>query len=360
MAPTVISKTNKRPDMISSSSSLNGNVNVALPAEDMEMSSDSDDDEIGPDGTKGRSIAMMFDRSLVGDRNGLKTAIIKAVYENQIHLHARKGESFDQLATTLGKNPDFKPYNLHGRKLQKSFNKIARDIKDCILAGNDPTRWGKEEPEFFALARKIFDEARRAGIRAFDEKLKSKSIEDRMITSDEKLEENKRKMKKRDFNTFIAEGSSSSVNGDQNSVTNSALATLSRSYQGDFADWTKTLEDYLNLKLQEIRVNLDRAQVKLTRDELEAGLNKAVEQLASNGITSIDELLNQAAVSEPGKMKIYQCGFNANDSVLIFLLTYSDAIAKDAHPITSIREQFDNITARDASVLYSFVGRTTK
>ena len=344
--------------------------------------SDNDMDPNDLDGAN-KGAAMMFDRSLVGDRNGLKTSILRAVYENQIHLQARKGEAFDHLAAALQKQPEFKSYHVHGRKLQKSFNKIARDIKDCIVAGNEPTRWGKEEPEFFTLARKIFEEARRAGIRAFDEKLKSKTMEDRIIDAD-RTEDGKRK-RKRDFNTVMAESSGSAgvgaaahhlLAGHATALSSSAgIATnpmiaasmamnSSSAMMGPLnggGDWMKALDDYFNAKLQEIRdAHAQNIGAKLTKAELEIALSKAVEQLAANGAKTIADLLNQAGISEQAKTKIYECGFNGDDDVLVFLLTYSDAIAKNAHPITSLREQFDNITARDASVLYSFIGKATK
>lgn len=345
--------------------------------------SDGDMDPNDLDGAGGKGAAMMFDRSLVGDRNGLKTSILRAVYENQIHLQARKGEAFDHLAAALQKLPEFKSYHVHGRKLQKSFNKIARDIKDCIVAGNEPTRWGKEEPEFFTLARKIFEEARRAGIRAFDEKLKSKSMEDRII--DDRNDDGKRNKRKRDFNTVMAEssGTSAATNhhllaghatalsssaglGGQLMAANMAMnvaaaAAMGNPLNGGGGDWMKALDDYFTAKLQEIRdAHAQNIGAKLTKAELEIALSKAVEQLAANGAKTISDLLNQAGISEQAKTKIYECGFNGNDDVLVFLLTYSDAIAKNAHPITSLREQFDNITARDASVLYSFIGKATK
>lgn len=362
-------------------------VNAGMMANDGDYSdSDGEMDPNDLDGGAGKGAAMMFDRSLVGDRNGLKTSILRAVYENQIHLQARKGEAFDHLAAALQKLPEFKSYHVHGRKLQKSFNKIARDIKDCIVAGNEPTRWGKEEPEFFTIARKIFEEARRAGIRAFDEKLKSKSMEDRII--DDRGDDGKRK-RKRDFNTVMAESSGSAGAGGAGAhhllaghatalsssaglagnpmmaagmaMNSSAAAGMGPLAGGSGGDWMKALDDYFHAKLQEIRdAHAQNIGAKLTKAELEIALSKAVEQLAANGAKTISDLLNQAGISEQAKSKIYECGFNGDDEVLVFLLTYSDAIAKNAHPITSLREQFDNITARDASVLYSFIGKATK
>ena len=321
--------------------------------------SDSSDDEgLGRD----RSSAMVFDRSLVGDRNGLKTAILRSVYENQIHLQARKGEAFDNLAERLSQTEEFKQYKVHGRKLQKSFNKIARDIKDCIVAGNEPSRWGKEEPEFFRVARKIFDEARRAGIRAFDEKLKSKTIEDRLHEGENKSstgsnvndDHNRKKAKKRDFEAagLAAQSSSNPIMGMGMFDPNSG-------------EWTRIVEEYLDQKLESIKAeissNLASKNNKIPRTELEAGIHRSVEQLASIGIKSIHDILIQAGVSDAGRAKITEnCGFQANDEVSIFLLSYTDAISKDTHPVSGIREQFDNISARDASVLYSFIGKVTK
>lgn len=306
--------------------------------------SDSSDEEHGLDlktPTKDRSNAMVFDRTLVGDRNGLKTSIIKAVYENQIHLQARKGEAFDVLAEKLSQTDEFRHYRLHGRKLQKSFNKIARDIKDCIVAGNEPSRWGKEEPEFFKIAKKIFDEARRAGIRAFDEKLKSKSIEDRLI---EGGDESAKKRKKREFDGVLG--------GDDQAYQQAPLL--------EAAEWTKAVDEYVYQKLQALR-NADPPIVKLTKDELEVQLRQAVDQLHAVNVITINDLLTQSGVSAAGKQKITEnCGFSGEDDVMIFLLTYSDAIAKDAHPVSSIREQFDNLSSRDASVLYNFIGKMTK
>lgn len=46
----------------------------------------SDDDDLNNTTNDSRSAAMMFDRSLVGDRNGMKTTILRAVYGE--HLYA--------------------------------------------------------------------------------------------------------------------------------------------------------------------------------------------------------------------------------------------------------------------------------
>lgn len=311
-------------------------------------SDSSDDDQQLHDmktPSKDRSNAMVFDRTLVGDRNGLKTSIIKAVFENQIHLQARKGEAFDLLAEKLSQTDEFRHYRLHGRKLQKSFNKIARDIKDCIVAGNEPSRWGKEEPEFFKVAKKIFDEARRAGIRAFDEKLKSKSMEDRLT---ECGDESAKKRKKRDYEMSMGVVPTD----DQVGYPQAPLL--------EAAEWTKAVDEYVFQKLQALR-NAEPPVVKLTKDELEMQLRQAVDQLHAVNVITINDLITQAGVSGAGKQKITEnCGFSGNDDVMIFLLTYSDAIAKDAHPVSSIRDQFDNLSSRDASVLYNFIGKMTK
>lgn len=295
-----------------------------------------------------RSNAMVFDRSLVGDRNGLKTAILKSVYDNQIHLQARKGEAFDTLAERLAQTEEFKHFRVHGRKLQKSFNKIARDIKDCIVAGNEPSRWGKEEPEFFKIARKIFDEARRAGIRAFDEKLKSKSIEDRLIEGDKlglSSDEASKKRKKRDLDTALGHTFPPNPPVFDPSV-----------------DWVRMFDEYLENKLESIKSELATVRPnKIPRTELEAGILRSGEQLNAIGIKSINDLLIQSGISDQGRQKITEnCGFQPNDDISIFLLSYTDAISKDIHPVSGIREQFDNITARDASTLYSYIGKVTK
>jgi hypothetical protein len=332
-----------------------------------------------------RSNAMVFDRSLVGDRNGLKTAILKAVYDNQIHLQARKGEAFDSLAERLGQTEEFKQYHLHGRKLQKSFNKIARDIKDCIVAGNEPSRWGKEEPEFFKIARKIFDEARRAGIRAFDEKLKSKSIEDRLneggnegnklsglssSAAAEFLE--KKKRQKRDLETamgVVGGGGSGGSDGGQGSSSYSPnVAGIPHPSSVGFdptIDWVRMFDEYLENKLdsikQELANTITNRPSKIPRSELEAGILRSTEQLNQIGIKSIHDLLIQAGLSDQGRAKITEnCGFQPNDDISIFLLSYTDAISKDIHPVSGIRDQFDNLSARDASALYSYIGKVTK
>jgi hypothetical protein len=273
---------------------------------------------------------------------------LKAVYDNQIHLQARKGEAFDSLAERLSQTEEFKQFRVHGRKLQKSFNKIARDIKDCIVAGNEPSRWGKEEPEFFKIARKIFEEARRAGIRAFDEKLKSKTIEDRLNEGDKlvSVEEANKKKKKRDLETALGHSySQSSQVFDPN------------------VDWTRLFDEYLENKLDAIKAEIASVSRpnKIPRTELEAGIMRSTEQLHGIGIKSINDLLVQAGISEQGRQKITEnCGFQANDDISIFLLSYTDAISKDSHPVSGIREQFDNINARDASTLYSYIGKVTK
>ena len=328
--------------------------NANIPVHDgsntgMDHDSDASSDEQMLGGSRERSIAMVFDRSLVGDRNGLKTAILKSVYENQIHLQARKGEAFDSLAERLGQTEEFKGFNLHGRKLQKSFNKIARDIKDCIVAGNEPTRWGKEEPEFFSIARKIFEEARRAGIRAFDEKLKSKSIEDRLQDGGDKLsnlEELNKKRKKRDLETAM--GSSYTQNPHV--------------YEPP-VDWVRLFDEYLENKMENIKAELVNAvnRSKVPRAELEAGILRSAEQLNNMGIKSIHDLLLQSGISDQGRQKITEnCGFQLNDDISIFLLSYTDAISKDTHPVSAIRDQFDQLSSRDAATLYSYIGKVTK
>lgn len=115
---------------------VSGTVSNALPAGHAENRDSSDDEG----GKKTRSTAMVYDRSLVSDRNGIKTIILRSVYEAQVHLQTRKGESFDALAQQLAQLDEFKPYNLNGRKLQKTFNKLARDIKDAIVSGNEPSQ----------------------------------------------------------------------------------------------------------------------------------------------------------------------------------------------------------------------------
>lgn len=262
-------------------------------------------------------------------------------------MQARKGEAFDSLAERLSQTEEFKQFRVHGRKLQKSFNKIARDIKDCIVAGNEPSRWGKEEPEFFKIARKIFEEARRAGIRAFDEKLKSKTIEDRLNEGDKLVinDDASKKKKKRDIETALGHSYQSSQVFEQP------------------VDWTRLFDEYLESKLETIKSELLSSvrSNKIPRAELESGILRSSEHLHSMGIKSINDLLAQAGVSEQGRQKITEnCGFQPNDDISIFLLSYTDAISKDIHPVSGIREQFDNINARDASTLYSYIGKVTK
>lgn len=66
--------------------------------------------------------------------------IANVVKESQVHLQSRKGEAFDALAGQLAQLDEFKPFELYGRKLQKAFNRIARDIRDAIDSGNEPAK----------------------------------------------------------------------------------------------------------------------------------------------------------------------------------------------------------------------------
>jgi hypothetical protein len=349
---------------------------VDLKDEERGLASSSDEDRDNKHG--GRSTAMMFDRSLVGDRNNLKTLILKAVYENQIHLQTRKGDAFDQLAQTLGLRDEFKPYKLHGRKLQKSFNKIARDIKDCIIQENEPSRWGKEEPEFFVIARKIFEEAKKAGIRAFDEKLKSKSIADRLGESSH--DEEAKKKRKRDFytvpgvngngvgpggvpNNMVAMFTDINSNGMNNGMNTNPNATGGganiKYVRFDDPDFIKYLDEFMDAKLLAFQQNHFRIHSR----ELEMSLLPILDRLVNvYNIHTIGSLLDHAQLSEIGKQKIFDATmFRYNDDVKLFLLFYCDVIMRGPQAVHHIQEACNHeLSARDASLLYAFIEDTTK
>jgi hypothetical protein len=313
----------------------------AIPRQNRE--SDSDEEVLGR--TSGRSTAMMFDRSLVSDRNNLKTLILKAVYEHQIHLQSRKGEAFDQLAIALAQTDEFKLYRIHGRKLQKSFNKIARDIKDAIVREDEPSRWGKEEPEFFVIARKIFDEARRAGIRAFDEKLKSKSERG---DGDSDNDGSAKKKKRRD----------SSFGGGGRDHGGSAMPKFPRLEDAEFA---KSIEDYINARfmaLQQHQIPIPR----LHSAEIEAALMPALERLVGTyNISTLQNLFDQAQITENGRVRLCNAtGFAPQDDIKVFLIAYCDLMMSGGEPVTLIRKQFGELQYKDAAQLYGFIDEATR
>lgn len=382
---------------------------MITPGSKLGMDGESSSDDEGPSGHHGgggRSTAMMFDRSLVGDRNNLKTLIIRAVYENQIHLQTRKGDAFDQLAQSLGMREEFKPYKLHGRKLQKSFNKIARDIKDCILQENEPSRWGKEEPEFFVVARKIFEEARRAGIRAFDEKLKSKSIADRLGEDGSAAGDESAKKRKKREHSYGGGGvgrdsmggnmmgvqmplgvgftggnhsnaslpmyphdhvavAASANNGGGASPSNNPAGKYLRIAASDVTsnasdlvhlnpEFMKLIEDFINAKFQ----LLQQAQLRLNSHEIEASLAHVLDKFVNvYNLRTVGALLDAAGLSDFTKGKIYETThFNYDDNVKLFLVQYCDVMMRSPQAIRNIQEAFGGeIPPRDAAVLYTFI-----
>lgn len=307
---------------------------------------DSDSEDDGVARTSGRSTAMMFDRSLVSDRNNLKTLILKSVYENQIHLQSRKGEAFDQLANQLALTDEFKLYRLHGRKLQKSFNKIARDIKDAIVREEEPSRWGKEEPEFFVIARKIFDEARRAGIRAFDEKLKSKSERGE---GDSDNDGSAKKKKRHD----------SSFGGGLSAYDQSPV--VPKFPRLEDAEFAKSIEDYINARfmaLQQHQIPIPR----LHSAEIEAALMPALERLVGTyNIATLQNLFDQAQITENGRARLCNAtGFAPLDDIKVFLIAYCDMMMSGGEPVSLIRKQFGDLQYKDAAQLYGFIDEATR